>query len=129
MIGTIRWNIVIGGFSFIFTFMLSFANNVFSTALVRSFLSGLILFFIIFLFRWIMGTIIFPSSIIENDMGKKIDFVTPDESIEIHQLMRTDSETAADEPSFAPLNPPKLVSKHNMDPEEMVKALRHMSED
>jgi hypothetical protein len=129
MIGTIRWNIGLGGFGFILTFMFSFSNNVFSTAFVRSFLSGLVLFFIVFLFRWIMGTIIFPSSPTETIVGKKFDFVTPDESIEIHQLMRTDSETVADEPSFAPLNPPKLVSKHNMDPEEMVKAIRHMSED
>jgi hypothetical protein len=128
MIGTIRWNLALGCFGFILNYMLSFSSNVFSTAFTRSLISGVILFLLAFLFRWFLGTIFDPAPA-EPNVGNKFDFITPDESAEIHHLIRSDIEAEKEESVFAPLNPPKLVSKQNLDPEEMVKALRHMSED
>ena len=35
----------------------------------------------------------------------------------------------SNEVQFSPLNPPKLVTKNNLDPEQLAGALRRMSED
>jgi hypothetical protein len=126
MIGSIRWNIVLGIFGFFLTFFLSISNNIFSTSFLHSLYSGSILFMVAFIFRWFFGTLFMEASN-EKHIGNNLDFVTPDESDEIHQLMRDSDKEEQFE--FTPLNPPKLVSKSNMDPEEMVKAIRHMSED
>jgi hypothetical protein len=130
MIGTILWNIVLGVFGFILSFIISISNNIFTTALKNGIYSGIILFLVAFLFRWIFGTLLLITPV-ESHIGNKLDLITPDESDEIHQLLRNDKEKEKETESsdFMPLNPPKLVSKRVSDPEEMVKALRHMSED
>jgi hypothetical protein len=129
MIGSIRWNIILGIFGFFLTFIFSLANNVFSTSFMHSLYSGIILFLVAFIFRWFFGTV-FNETPTETHIGNKLDLITPDESNEIHQLIRKDNEMADMEQSdFTPLNPPKLVSKRSLDPEELVKAIRHMSED
>jgi hypothetical protein len=126
MIGSIRWNITLGIFGFFLTFLLSISNNIFSTSFLHSLYSGIILFLVAFIFRWFFGTLFMEASD-EKHIGNHLDLITPDESDEIHQLIR-DSDVE-EQFEFTPLNPPKLVSKGNMDPEEMVKAIRHMSED
>jgi hypothetical protein len=128
MIGSIRWNIALGVFGFLLTFIFSVTKNVFSTSFIHSLYSGIILFLVAFIFRWFFGTV-FNETPTETHVGNKLDLITPDESDEIHQLMRNDNETDSEQSDFTPLNPPKLVSKRNLDPEELVKAIRHMSED
>jgi hypothetical protein len=66
---------------------------------------------------------------VETHIGNKLDLITPEESDEIHLLLRNDKGNETESSDFVPLNPPKLVSKRVSDPEELVKALRHMSED
>jgi predicted PurR-regulated permease PerM len=128
MIGSIRWNLVLGIFGFFLTFILSILNNIFSTAFINGLYSGMILFLVAFIVRWFFATI-FQTASIENQIGNKFDLITPDESDEIHQLLRNESGTEIEQSQFVPLNPPKLVSKRNVEPEEMVKALRQLSED
>jgi energy-coupling factor transporter transmembrane protein EcfT len=128
MIGSIRWNIALGLIGFILTFFVSISNNIFSTTILHSLYSGLILFIVAFIFRWFFGTL-FMESPSEKHIGSQLNLITPDETDEIHQLMRGDQEIDREPSEFTPLNPPKLVSKRNLDPEEMVKAIRHMSED
>jgi hypothetical protein len=130
MIGSIRWNLALGLFGCILTFILSISDNIFSTAFRHGLYCGFILFMVAFMFRWFLGTLLFAVPI-ETHIGNNLDMVTPDELDEIHLLMRNENENEidAEESDFKPLNPPKLVSKRVTDPEEMVKALRHMSED
>ncbi|MEX2462229.1 MAG: hypothetical protein WD469_13195 [Paenibacillaceae bacterium] len=128
MIGSILWNIVLGLFGFILTFLFSISTNIFITTLKHSFYSGVILFVVAFIFRWFLGAL-FMATPTESHVGSHFDQVTPDESDEIHQLMHKENEKDTEEFDFKPFNPPKLVSKQVLDPEEMVKALRHMSED
>jgi len=129
MIGSIRWNLGCGIFGFILTFILSISNNIIGTALKNGLYSGVILFIIAFLFRWFFGAL-FILTPLETHVGNNFDLSTPDDSEEIHQMMRTeDQKENDDEFDFKPLNPPKLVSKRVSDPAEMVKAIRHMSED
>jgi hypothetical protein len=128
MIGSIRWNIALGFFGFLLTFIFSTSNNVFSTSFIHSLYSGIILFLVAFIFRWFFGTV-FNENPTETHIGNKLDLITPDESDEIHQLMRNDIDANSEQSEFTPLNPPKLVSKSSLDPEELVKAIRHMSKD
>lgn len=128
MIGSIRWNLGLGIFGFIFTFILSNTNNIFVTALKHGLYSGFILFLIAFIFRWFMGILFIPIPL-ETHVGNTFDLTIPDESDEIHQMMRAEDQKENEESDFKPLNPPKLVSKRVSDPAEMVKAIRHMSED
>jgi NhaP-type Na+/H+ and K+/H+ antiporter len=128
MIGSIRWNLALGIFGFFLTFILSILNNIFITAFMNGLYSGIILFLVAFIVRWFFG-IVFQTAAAVNHIGNKFDLITPDESDEIHQLLRKESDTPIEQSEFEPLNPPKLVTKRNVGPEEMVKALRHMSED
>jgi energy-coupling factor transporter transmembrane protein EcfT len=128
MIGSIRWNFALGIFGFFFSFILSIINNIFTTALINGLYSGIILFIVAFIVRWFFGAV-FQTAAAENHIGNKFDLITPDESDEIHQLLRNENDKEIEQSDFVPLNPPKLASKSNVDPEEMVKALRHMSED
>jgi hypothetical protein len=128
MIGSIRWNLAIGVFGFILSFILSSSTNIFTSALKHGLYSGIILFLVAFIFRWLFGILILVTPV-ETHIGNKLDLITPDESEEIHQLLRNENEKETEQTDFIPLNPPKLVSKRVLDPEEMVKALRQMSED
>jgi NhaP-type Na+/H+ and K+/H+ antiporter len=129
MIGSIRWNLALGSFGFILSFIFSLSNNIFTTALKNGLYSGIILFLVAFIFRWLFGSLLLAAPV-ETHIGNKLDLITPDESNEIHQLMRNANEKVNEESEFIPMNPPKLVSKRiSSDPDELVKALRHMSED
>jgi hypothetical protein len=138
MIGTLRWNIMFGAVGFVLTCLVSLGNNVLSTTLVRSLLCGLVMFLIGFVFRWIMGSLIglkeldeknvLPDDHEDSHKGGSFDMTTPDDQDTMQQLIKQGGE-ASDAESFTPLKPPKLASTQNIDPEELVKALRHMSED
>jgi len=129
MVGSIRWNLGFGVFGFLFTFFLSNSNNIFITAVKHGLFSGFILFLLAFIFRWFIRFIFVPIPI-ETHVGNKFDLTIPDESAEIHQMMRAEDQKVVEEIDFKPLNPPKLVSKRSVsDPAELVKAIRHMSED
>jgi hypothetical protein len=99
----------------------------------------LIVFALIFLFRFVLHLILNglgPAlSHVEEDLampsaGGTIDLLTPDDD-ELHKSLKAHSNGPAGggEQEFAPLRPPKLVSKPEMNPEELANALRHMSEE
>ena len=140
MIGTIRWNALIGGLGAAATFISSYSNNILTTTLLRTLYSFVILFALVFVFRWVLGTVIGGSNPLRDHAGpqpedairgQRIDFTTPDEpsglSGESDSPARDNREQ--DESGFSPLNPPKLATRNKVDSEEMVKALRHLSED
>jgi predicted membrane protein len=129
MVGSIKWNLGFGLFGFILTFILSNSNNIFFTAFKHGLFSGFILFLIAFIFRWFIGTLFVPIPA-ESHVGNNFDLTIPDESDEIHQLMRAEDQKDNEDSDFKPLTLPKLVSKRGVsDPAELVKAIRHMSED
>lgn len=52
---------------------------------------------------------------------------TPDENENLNELLKPKpDQTDEGNNGFAPLNPPKLVS--NKDPEELAKAVRHLTD-
>ncbi|WP_346657570.1 hypothetical protein [Paenibacillus sp. YPG26] len=57
-----------------------------------------------------------------------LDLTTPDETEELNDLLKQKPDVPSEPSEFSPLNPPKLVKTSEQDPEEMAKALRHLTE-
>jgi hypothetical protein len=145
MIGTIRINWIVSLVAGIFTFFLSLGNNLFLTTCLRSLYSFLILFILTYVFRLLVtvfgGTEFFTplaseqseSESEEGHLGSQLDLTTPDDDEATRQMLRTNmdnpGQTLDDELPFLPLNPPKLITKNNLDPEQLAGALRRMSEE
>lgn len=138
MMGTWRWNLTIGSFAMVFTFLLSLSNNVLTTAFIRSLYGFVLLFLITYVIRWMLGTLAginqfstqdkFNSS--DNDtINSSIDFLTPDDSGSLNDLLKNQMMKTETDISFSPLKPPKLVSKEKLDSESLANSLRQMSED
>ncbi|NQX57367.1 hypothetical protein [Paenibacillus qinlingensis] len=142
MIGTIRINLIVALLAGIFTFALSIGNNLFLSSCIKAGYSFLILFVVTFGFRWVLGLLIGPVSSLEDTplensssgVGQNLDLSTPDEDEETRQMMKSihgnqTKDAHSNDMQFSPLNPPKLVTKNNLDPEQLAGALRRMSED
>ncbi|MFB6363989.1 hypothetical protein ACFCP7_07985 [Paenibacillus elgii] len=138
MIGSIRWNFIVGAAAFVITFALSITDNIWLTTLIRSFYSFVLMFVIVFLFRWLLGTVAglagapIPEHSEEEDelKGKAVDVVTPDQDAELHQMLKpSPGPMDAVETDFSPLNPPKLSTKIQGSPDELAQAVRRMSEE
>ncbi|PZE22429.1 hypothetical protein [Paenibacillus xerothermodurans] len=141
MMGTIRWNLIIGSISFLLTFLISLGNNIWLTTLLRSLYSFLLMFVLVFLFRWVLGTIAglhklgsvdVPAAETDDDhIGNALDMSTPDEQEALHAMLKqtnTPNEGAANA-GFKPLTPPKLSSSTTVDTAEMAQAVRRMTEE
>jgi hypothetical protein len=134
MMGTISLNLIIGAISFVITFIVSSFTNIWMTTLIRSCYSFIILFLLVFLFRWVLGTFAGldkTTNVTDENKGTALDLTTPDEDAALNQMLKDslDPNATETEPGFAPLNPPKLSSKVNMESEELAQALRHISEE
>lgn len=138
MIGNIRWNLAVGLLGFGLTFLLSVGNNAMLTTLEHSFYSFVLLFAAVFAFRWILGTfgdfagteLFVPQANADGmESGSRLDLRTPDDDEHMKEMLRNGIQPGRDDSSFAPLNPPKLVTKADVPEGDMVKALRQMSEE
>lgn len=143
MIGTIRINVIVATLAGLFTFALSIGNNLFLSTCLKSAYSFLILFVLTFGFRWVLGVMIgaehaaggasYANPATESSVGQSLDLTTPDEDEETREMMKanlgSNNSLLSNEMQFSPLNPPKLVTKNNLDPEQLAGALRRMSED
>jgi energy-coupling factor transporter transmembrane protein EcfT len=140
MMGTIRINFIVGTVAFILTFALSIGSNIWVTTLLRSLYSFVIIFLIVFLCRYVLGTVAglnrMPATNEqqpdEQHKGTAFDAVTPDEDEVLRQMLKGSEEPKTAEQEdvvFAPLNPPKLSTKGNLEAEQLAQALRRMSEE
>ncbi|MFC7679582.1 hypothetical protein [Paenibacillus sp. GCM10028914] len=137
MIGNIRVNLWAGFAGFIFTFLFCLRNNLWLTSLNRAAVAFVLWFALAFLIRWVFTLAVKPADgfIQENEhpgeaakgqLGNRLDMTTPDEDKELMSLIKPEAEQAQEEKGFVPLDPPKLVS--TKDPEELAKAVRHLTE-
>ncbi|OPA77618.1 hypothetical protein BVG16_14325 [Paenibacillus selenitireducens] len=139
MTGNIRWNFGFAIVGFVITFLLSIQHNLLTTSLLRSLYAFVIWFVIAYVIRFILAQLLASkqseelSSSVPDEaaLGKQLDLVVPDETEELHNLLKPKSgkEEAAAASEFKPLNPPKLVKVTEQDPEQMAKAIRHLTED
>lgn len=141
MAGNIRWNIAIGLCGMSMTFMFTFSNNVFSTTILRSLYSFIILFAMTYVFRWMMGAIAENKGLPdgkadeghsreeEPHKGNHVDISTPNEENSLQALLKQNLQSSDEDAQFTALHPVKLVTKDKLNPEELTQALRHLSED
>lgn len=140
MYGNLKFNGLFGGIGFIITFLVSFSNNFITTSLIRSGAAFVIWFLLAFIIRWMLalpGTV--PSQKVSDEAaseeeykGSLVDLTTPDEMEEMADLLKAadrKAEGAPQETEFEPLNPPRLVTAKSRSTEEMVKAVRHLTEE
>lgn len=108
------------------------------TALIRSLYGFIIVFVITYVIRWMLGTLAGINVYSEQDnnntpeneaRGTSIDLLTPDDLGSLNELLKNQLMSTDAEPSFSPLQPPKLVSKEKLDSESLANSLRQLSED
>lgn len=131
--GKLRFYLITGIAGFVFTFIFSIRNNLWMTSMYRALIACAIWFLLAFLLKWMFAAITGPrasekgdaGSQREQDRGTVLDISTPDEDRELMDLIHAES-SSKENGDFVPLNPPKLVS--TKDPEELAKAVRHLTE-
>ncbi|PYI50391.1 hypothetical protein [Paenibacillus flagellatus] len=136
MIGTVRWNIVLGASGFILTFLLSIGNNFFLRTLLNSLYSFLILFAVAYALRWILGTLVGLKPVApETDaapaeaLGRTVDAVTPENEDQLNDLLKEQLNRPDPDATFAPLEPKKLASIPDASGEELARAVRRLTEE
>jgi hypothetical protein len=145
MLGTWRWNVVFGILGTVLTVAFSIGNNPITVMLLRSMYAFIAFFVLAYGVRLILAFILQPPSLVgelpeevEEGKGNQLDLQTPDESIEINNLLKSQLQDGGAMPSsvaveskdqmdFRPLSPPQLLSTKNKQPEELVKAIRHLT--
>ncbi|WP_458119155.1 hypothetical protein [Paenibacillus sp. Z6-24] len=146
MAGNIKLNLWFGIIGFVITFLVSFGNNLWTTSLFRGILGFVVWFLLAFVLRFILGILANPAGAVpkmppgdeesiqqelsqdDQDRGSRFDVVTPDQDNELHDLLTPKPANSGQKDEFAPLNPPKLVSTKQQDPEELAKAVRHLTQ-
>lgn len=139
MIGTWRWNAAFGGFGAALVFLFSLGNNPLLTTVTRSLYAFVAFVLLAYVVRFALGFAFLPkpqsqppeTAESEDEPGANLDLVTPDEEEMLTQMLKenwSEDKNIADA-DFKPLNPKKLVSIDNPDPEEVVQAVRRLTEE
>ncbi len=139
MAGTLRWNLMLGLFTFIIIFILSFSNNIWLTTILHSLYGFAAVFLMTFAFRSILGSLGGLSDMRDaaspqeeaSFKGTGFEAVTPEDDQALKQLLaKGESSALGDSPSFTALRHGKLKSVEAADPEELANAVRRqLSED
>ncbi|MGM1045263.1 hypothetical protein SAMN05661091_2038 [Paenibacillus uliginis N3/975] len=137
MIGKLRFYLWAGFTGFILTFLFTVRNNLWLTSFNRALIAFAVWFVLAYLLKWVFNLASAPAkgsdgesersgSIPEEQLGNRLDLTTPDEDKELMNLIKPEPEQDQEGNGFVPLDPPKLVS--TKDPEELAKAVRHLTE-
>jgi hypothetical protein len=137
MIGSWRLNVGFGGFGALLTFIFSLSNNPFGTTFLGSIYAFLVFAALAFLIRFVLGQLMNPaikpgaSNTTEEERGAVLDLMTPDEGDSLSELMKEQwADSKGEAPyGFQPLQTKRLVSLDNADPEEVVKAIRRLTDE
>lgn len=134
MIGTVRWNLIVGLGGFLLTFFMSMSENFIWRALLHGVYSFLILFAVVYALRWVLGTlaglknVAAPNESADALAGQAVNETTPDDQEMLNQMLKDQLSAGSDDP-FIPLQPKKLVSVSDTAPEKLAGALRQMKEE
>ncbi|CAH1197804.1 hypothetical protein PAECIP111893_00986 [Paenibacillus plantiphilus] len=140
MIGTWRWNVAFGICGSLLTLMFSLGSNGLPVTSLRSLYAFIAFFVLMYLFRAVFALILNAGGNAATDhpepqdeaRGSQVDMSTPDQSDELNDLLKKQMDgnvqlEPGEQLSFQPLTPPKLVSTPNKEPEELAKAVRHLT--
>lgn len=134
MIGSIRWNIGFGVCGFLLTFAMSIGDNFLLRSLLNGAYSFLILFAVVFALRWVLGTVIGlkgvsgPGKEPSEAVGKAVNETTPDDQDQLNDMLKEQLSRSEPAEPFVPLQPKKLASVPEADPQQLAQALRQMKE-
>jgi hypothetical protein len=136
MIGSWRWNAAFGGLGAALTFLFSLGNNPLITTFIRCFYAFIAFALIAFAVRFVLALLL-PTSrpdnetLLEEDRGAVLDLVTPGEEQSLSEMMKENWSDGKDSPviGFQPLQPKRLVSLDNPNPEEVVQAIRRLTDE
>ncbi|WP_438350160.1 hypothetical protein ACP8HI_05700 [Paenibacillus sp. FA6] len=139
MIGKLRINLLIGALGFIITFLTSSINNLFMTSVIRALGAFAIWFVLAIVCKWVLSIMTSQpndeswgekeaeSELVSDQRGTRFDLTLPNDTEELNDLLKPKPESSnGGDLGFMPLNPPKLVSAQ--DPEQLAKAVRHLTE-
>lgn len=143
MSGKVKYYLLIGFIGFLITFAVSSGSNLLATSLIRGGIAFVAWGALAFVVNWMIDFMKehgetteeseMLAAISEQVKGGNLDLTTPDEADEINDLLKQPLETPAvptNHEDFTPLSPPKLVKTPNdKDPEELVKVVRHLTEE
>lgn len=152
MLGTWRWNAGFGIAGVGLTVVFSLGNNPMTVILTRSIYAFIAFFIMAYAARLVIAIILKPPGLAPqvaeeeaaDTRGSEMDLQTPDESAELNRLLKeqlqhgsspvsqsTPSPVAAGNAGasngFKPLSPPQLVSTAGKQPDELAKAVRHLT--
>lgn len=145
MFGTWRWNAGLGLLGLILTIVFSIGKNPVPVALLRSGYAFIAFFLLAYVLRFVWAMIIKTSNTQEQqeqqveaeEKGTQLDLTTPDDQEDLNELLKPKQDTKAtpsaandgqgEQTDFKPLTPTKLVSTQGNDPEQLAKAVRHLT--
>ncbi|WP_372631727.1 hypothetical protein [Cohnella sp.] len=142
MKGSWRFIIGFGVFGALLTGLISLSSNPLGTTLLRSFYAFLAFAALALVASFVLGQLLAPGKPAvsgipaEDDRGSLLDLTTPDEGDALSEMLKeqwTDGkpETAKEEEvkGFQPLQPKRVVSLDNPNPEEVAQAIRRLTDE
>ncbi|WEK56167.1 MAG: hypothetical protein P0Y55_09000 [Candidatus Cohnella colombiensis] len=137
MIGATRLKVGFGAICAFITFIFSLSNNPFGTTLLRTIYAWVAFTVIAFVVSHLLTLLLNPTStkqttnVSDEERGTVLDLVTPDESNELSDLMKERwADSKEEQPvDFQPLQPKRLVSLDNPNPEDVVQTIRRLTDE
>ena len=143
MIGSWRINVGFGAFGALLTWLFSFSSNPIGTTFVRGVYAFITFAVIAIVISLLLGQLLRPGGKSEpvitdlqdqtsEERGGNLDMITPDEGDELTEMMKerwADGKGEAQGSDFQPLAPKRVVSLDNPNPEEVVQAIRRLTDE
>lgn len=139
MTGKLKIYLLFGFIGFLITYAVSAGNNMFATSFVRGLIAFAVWFLLCFIGGWVFEFLkeqgakeddeVISAILQAQGKGGNLDLTTPDQSDELNDLLKQPVDSSSQDMEFEPLNPPKLTKIDDKDPEELVKVVRHLTEE
>jgi hypothetical protein len=103
-------------------------------ALLHGAYSFFILFAVVFALRWFLGTLVGlkgvaePVDLADEQVGNTVNEMTPDDQDQLNDLLKTQLNRPDAADPFVPLQPKKLASVPDADPEQLAQMLRQLKD-
>jgi hypothetical protein len=110
LIGSTRWNVYLGLLAMFPTLFSSYANNLLSTALIRSLIAFILFYIVAYMVRLFLSILIEPKNTLdsnEESKGTQVDWVTPEEDPFLPQPLDPKGPDSSDD--FREMNPSELA--------------------
>jgi len=135
MSGKWRWTVGFGVFGAVLAFLFQVSRNTIGTTLIRSVYAFLAFAVLATVVRIALSVLLRPAAppsmmLPKEDSGRAIDLTTPDDG-ELTDMLKEQWTEGKERPvsGFQPLNPQRLVSLEQPNAEDVVKAVRRMTDE